>query len=238
MANTTIRNLLDLSISDNTDIVDLSTAANRIYVYEHIIAPLKFLAQGTLPVGYKFLGDDLADPFYNNIQTLLDDTAPGTPVGAVKDLFVKYYRQVADVDSIISESRSNTTIKGEDKDEFYLKVSINPITDPLTYTTFENMTVSFANNSELEDCILKNCKIVSTTAGDINFTNCIIDNCDIVDVNQINLVAGNTVKDCDIKSNIFFTDSSSKMYGCRYTTVPTNETYNLTMDFNVHISNL
>lgn len=238
MSNTTLQDLLNLSIDDLTAIIDGATDAKKLYVFEKIIAPLKFTAQGGFPIGYKFLGDDLGDPFYNDIQTLLNSTPPGPAVGFSIDLVVRYYRYLSTLTSrTITQGRNNTLISSPFIDEFILVVSIEPITTPISNMIFENMTIIFTNNSKVDSCKFFRCKL-KADAGNVVFSTCELIDCLIEDMNLSLFYASSLIDNCKIKSNLDFSDDTCKMYRTAYKSLPTGETNNLTLDVNYHIPNL
>ena len=236
MAQTTLQDLLAESIDTLTAIVDGTTPANKIYVSEKVIAPMKFMAEGGFPDGYKWLGDDLGDPFYDNLQTLLSAIGSGDVVGLTVDLIVRYYRQLILANRTITASRSNTLIIGEDKNEFQINVDIDPITTPLSNMKFKDLTIVFANGSKTSGCSFDNC-ILKAGDGSITLINTFVSNCFLDEIAET-FLESSTIEFSKLKTTLNFTDTVNKVYGCYYNVVPTNEENNQTKDVNFHISNL
>jgi hypothetical protein len=216
-------------------ITDEVTEANDAYMKERVGSGLQALALATFPSKIKYLmEDEVGDPTFTNLQDLLDSVVGGGgEIAAGIELIAKILYNAAQADATISTNRTKTLVKSPSKKFFKVYTSVN-----INTMHFENVTVILGNTTTVTNCSFRNCIINVVSNGDVIFDSSILENCNIENTNEIGLQNGTEVSFSKIKSNINFLDSTCKMYGCMYKTTPTNETDNLTLSFNTHLSGL
>jgi len=239
MAYTTLQEILDNTITTLTAIIDGTTDANELYMAEKVTACFKYIAEGAFPDDHAWLGNNTGAPFYDNIQTMLSAIGAGSGVGTTVDLIVHYYKELTLGNRTITASRSNTLIVADDSREFQINVDIDPISTAISNMKFKNLTIEFANTSKVLNCDFENC-ILKAGNGNISLENSLLTRCFADEIDTLSLLGGNTIEFSKLKTTVNFTipGGVDKMYGCYYTTIPTNEGYNATQDVNFHISNL
>lgn len=236
MTEITINDLLTKTLDELSEITDnVSPNADNEYVTKKIFAPLKALAAFHNMVGIKYLGYDLGDPFYDNLQTLLNTAVETDLIGNSVSLIVEIKKQLSVPNMTISLNRIETLIKGFSRNEN----SITNTVPTLSNMHFNNLELILEDTNIYTNGIIEDCKI--TSAGTIYLSSANISNSEF---NVANLVINdlNIIKNCDIKATntITFNNSytNSKMYGCNVNKLPINQLNNSTNEFNVYIPNL
>lgn len=236
MAQNTINDLLTKSLSQLAEIEDsISPVAGDQYVQDKIMNPMKSMATSIFSnTGYKFLNSLTGDPNYNNLQTLLNSNVGGTAFGTSLTLAVLVQKQLADGAMTISINRTNTIISSLTKENFYIILGVN-----VSQMIFRNIEVKINNGVVLTNCIFDNCKITSTGTFSISNTK--------ISDTFINTATLEILDLCELYSNRIRTSNSlvfniahtnSKMLNCYTSKIPTNESNNLTMEFNTYAANL
>lgn len=236
MTEITINDLLTKTLDELSEITDnVSPSADNEYVTKKIFAPLKALAAFHNMPGIKYLGYDFGDPFYDNLQLLLNAAVETDLIGNNVSLIVEIKKQLTTLNTTISLNRLNTLIRGNSKNE----ITITNTVSTLSHMHFKDLELILSDTNIYTNGFIENCKI--TSAGTIYLESANIFNSEF-DVANLVINNLNVIKNCDIKAsnsitfNIAYTNS--KMYNCNVNKLPINQLNNSTNEFNVYIPNL
>lgn len=236
MTSITINDLLTKNLNDLAEITDnVSPIAGDEYVQRKIMNPLKLLATAVYSPQVKYLGYNYGDPFFTNLQLLLNSATNTNLLGNNVSLIVEVKKQLTIPDMTIYTSRPGTLILSPSKEEFTVTVSASF----LDSMNFNNIGLKINSNVSLKNCYINNCKVIATSG--VIFSGVTIKN-SLISMDDVYISDNNTIYGCEIQAvnSITFDPSynSSKMYGCYINKIPVNENNNLTHQFNVYVQNL
>jgi len=229
----TLQDFRTLDIDVLTAIVDKTTDANKEHMKDKIMIGLASVAKAVCPPGHVYVGQNLGDPYYDNLQDALDNGDNDDSASNVADLVVHVTNQLDAGDMTISANRSFTLIRGLSKNDYYILATVN-----LSSMYFKDIRIVVSNNILLRDCVFDNCIIEGSNSGNtLNLNGTVIESSTLHTLTDL-ILTDSIISSSKILCDIELLEGNIKVYNNMIKGDITETVDNLTPEFNVKITNL
>lgn len=181
MAATTLNDFLTESVDYLVAIVNRQTNADKNYVLEKLISPIKDLTLACLKPGHFYISSvEIGDPFYTNLQNAVENLIGYEPLSSNFDAIIHIEENLDAADRTITDFvRENTMITSPSKDGFSFIYEMTD--DENTYVSnmyFKDIHIQVKGESpNFYHCVFENCKITDIDTGSIILEECTFNNC-------------------------------------------------------------